>query len=336
MTYALDALVIFLFIIVPGIAFRRVYFQGEFTKQYNSKTLSHSLVASILPGMVIQLITIIFYQSLISKINGEEVELFYDKLTKNTIPINVFDKGFLISILTYVFFMLIISWLFAQTSYKLVRLTKVDRKNPLFRFKNHWNYYFNGELNGFSEFRNLLHRKNVLEVRADVLIDIENEEPRLYSGVLSQHTINNVTYELENIYLTNVGIYKKEIGENKRIKKNIPGDVMIINAKHIININLKYITIQKTRKDFSGLINVTILIIVIFILFSNYHYFNSNTLLKTILIKLFFSFYTLVVFTFINKLLMPSSAKKKEIITGFLILIPLISILYWVFRFLIF
>lgn len=339
MSIALDTLVIFLFILIPGITFRRFYFQGEFTKQFNSRTLAHSMIASILPGMLIQLITLFLYTSYYKSVNGKMIKGFYEDVALNKIPQTIFDFEILISLLLYISLMLIISWLLAEISWRLVRLTKLDRIHPLFRFRNHWNYYFKGEVADFKEFKGLI-KGSLLEVRADVLVQVDDKEPRLYSGILAQHTINNDTHELENVYLTNVGCYIKNAKTQKREKRGVPGDIMIFSAKNIININLNYISTQKKIKNNSNFFGIIYLSIITFVIFSRNDYFNSHTLLRTIIIKIFFIVYFLFIYTvivvWIKNVAKLSGVERLKNISPLLFLLILMSVLYYVTRFIIY
>lgn len=220
---------------------------------------------------------------------------------------------------------------------RTVRVLRVDRWFTVLRFRNHWNYYFNGEIKGFRPYKGLLKGK-VLEVRADILVRIENEEPRLYSGVIKSYTINN-NHELEYVYLTKASIYKKNNATgNKRELKQIPGDVFIVNAEDIINLNLHYITTDHKRKyDLKAMFNIAVLAVFIWLLVTDYGYFISNTLFKTILIKVFFIFYMTFLVTLIRTILFePKSEKKSSAVNGLIFIISMLSVFYYVVRYLIF
>jgi len=244
-TLAFDTILIFIFILVPGIAFRRFYFQGEFTKQYNSKTLPHSILASIIPGMAIQLITLLFYSTysnLSNFILGLSIAVF--RLISGDINTVLFDTEFLLSLIIYLSMMFVVALGVAQICWKFVRLTKTDRRSKIFRFRNHWNYYLKGEIDGFKEYKDLLGEKKVVGVFADVLVRIENEAPRLYTGKLSQYNINTA-HELKYLYLTSSSIWKKYPPMIRKQQVSIPGDIMVISASDIININIRYVKRDK-------------------------------------------------------------------------------------------
>lgn len=336
MSIALDTLILFLFIIVPGIVFRRFYFQGEFTKQFNSKTLAHAIMASILPGIFIQYLTANIYQHYWEQIDGGSITEFYNQLAKNVLPKTLFDLDTLWEVLVYISLMLLISFVLAEICWGVVRVLRIDRWFTVLRFRNHWNYYFNGEIKGFRAYKGLL-KGRLLEVRADILVRIENEEPRLYSGVVKSYTINN-NHELEYVYMTKASIFKKNNSTNQRELKQIPGDIFILNAQDIINLNLNYITTDNIHKyDFKAMFNVLVLGAFIWLLITDYSYFVSNTLFKTILIKLFFVLYTTFLVTLLRTFFFePKSEKRSSALKGLVLILVLLSIFYYVVRYLIF
>ncbi len=336
MSIALDTLILFLFIIVPGIVFRRFYFQGEFTKQFNSKTLAHAIMASILPGLFIQYLTANIYQYYWEKIDGGSITEVYNQFAQNLLPLTLFDLDILWEVLVYISLMLLISFVLAEICWGTVRVLRIDRWFTVLRFRNHWNYYFNGEIKGFRAYKGLLNGK-LLEVRADILVRIENEEPRLYSGVVKSYTINN-NHELEYVYMTKTSIFKKNSLTNKRELKQIPGDIFIINAEDIINLNLNYVTTDYIRKyDFKAIFNILVLGIFIWLLVTDYSYFVSNTLFKTILIKLFFVFYTTFVVTLLRTIFFEShSEKRSSALKGLIFILVSLSVFYYVIRYLVF
>lgn len=337
MSIALDTIIIFIFIIVPGIVFRRFYFQGEFTKQFNSRTIGHSLIASILPGLFIQYLTLNIYSKQWSDIDGESIKTFYSAISDNIIPANIFDLDILWKVIGYILLMLIVAWVLATLSWGLVRILRVDRWLTVLRFRNHWNYYFNGEIKGFKSYKGVIHG-SILEVRADILVRIENEEPRLYSGVLRDYTIND-NHELEYVYLTKTTIYKKESDSQNRSRsiKMIPGDVFIVSAKDIININLHYITTPIKKRNYETLLNLLFLGTFIFIIVSDFHYFQSDTLFKTILLKIFFIIYAAFLASLIRTIvLVPNGNEKNSAILGSSIFILMLSGIYYLLRYVIF
>ncbi|THF48460.1 hypothetical protein E6C50_14345 [Flavobacterium supellecticarium] len=62
MNLTLGFIAFFIAIVIPGILFRRFFFYGEFSKQFNTKDpVLHSIFFSIIPGIVIQLVCFTIY-----------------------------------------------------------------------------------------------------------------------------------------------------------------------------------------------------------------------------------------------------------------------------------
>jgi len=333
MSFALDSIVVFVFILIPGIAFRRFYFQGPFIKQYNSKTLAHSLTSSIFPGIIIQLSTLWVFQSFLLKLSGDSISSFYNDITTNKLPKQIFNTEFLGVLLLYLLIMLLISWLLAEVCYRVVTITKLDKRWSILRFKNHWHYHFRGELKGFRYYKDIING-NVVEVRSDVLLNSNEDEPRLYSGIVRNYTTNE-KYDLELLYLSRVSVYKKNKISGERVLKEIPGDLMVISSKDILNINFKFITTPKKIKDFRALLGLIFILLLGYILLTQNDYFSSNTLFKTILLKIFFIIFLTFTATLLDLILHKSKTENKTKRTIFFTIV-FMSIVYYLLRFIVF
>jgi hypothetical protein len=334
----INSLIIFLFIIFPGIVFRRFYFLGEFTKQFNSKTWTQSLLMSFIPGLFIQLLTFYIFINLpnstktgFETLNFNTLSEFYNKIISFKFTELSLYYELLKSILIYLTLVIILSAIIAQIFWHIVRSLKLDCKYKILRFDNFWNYYFKGEIKDFKEFKGL-NKGKVILVKADVLLKSESTDPILYSGILSQYTIKNKTNELENIYLTECQVWKKN-NDDKHIRKDIQGDCMIIPNKNILNINLNYIWEKKTKRDLTFLTPFFWLISIIWILATKNTYFRGETLLRTILLKIFFMFFSLIFLTFIDTLL--TKTRKKNELKGLGLIIIICSVTYYIIRFII-
>jgi hypothetical protein len=208
---------------------------------------------SFIPGLFIQLLTFYIFKNLpngtktgFETINFNTLSEFYNNVINfKFTELNLYYDLF-ISIIVYLALVIILSAITAQIFWYIVRGLKLDRKYKILRFDNFWNYYFKGEIKDFKEF-NGLNKGKVILVKADILLNNESTDPILYSGILSQYTIKNKSNELENIYLTETQVWKKN-KKNKHIKKDIPGDCMIIPNKNILNINLNYVWEKKSKE----------------------------------------------------------------------------------------
>lgn len=345
MEIAWNSVILFLLFIFPGIVFRRFYYVGEFSKQFNSSNWINTFYISLIPGLIIQVFSYFIFMNLIyKKLNPQETPNFnnynflntiYTKLRSNSLPKELFDFELICWILGYMMVAIFISFIIAQLCWKIVRILDWDKKFSPLRFNNYWHYYLSGESLKFKDFRGILPNQKVLLTEADVLVDLGNEGTKLYKGFLRQHTICKNTGDLKAIYLTDVRRYRKDLRPNNI--REVPGHIMIIPAEKILNINLTYITKSEKIINYSTLIliilNLTILLIL---MFNPLNVFLKNTTLFGDIIGRFWLFIGWILIatlldTFVN------SNKRADINQsrfGLLFLIFIISIIIYFFFYL--
>lgn len=283
---AWNSVILFLLFVFPGIVFRRFYYVGEFSKQFNSSNWINTFYISLIPGLIIQIISYAVFINLIyKKLKPKETKSFnnynflnviYTKLRSGTLPRELFDTELIYWILGYMSVVIFISFIIAQLCWKIVRTLDWDKKYSPLRFNNYWHYYLSGESLKFKDFRGILPNQKVLLIEADVLVDIGNEGTKLYKGFLRQHTICKNSGDLKAIYLTDVRRYRKDLPPNNI--REVPGHIMIIPAEKILNINLTYITKGEKKINYLNLI-LTILNLAIlpFLMFNPSNIFLRNT-----------------------------------------------------------
>jgi len=59
--YTVNSIVFIVSLIVPGVIFKRFYFQGQFTKQFGDGLFADRLITSIFWGIFVQIITFLLY-----------------------------------------------------------------------------------------------------------------------------------------------------------------------------------------------------------------------------------------------------------------------------------
>lgn len=302
MESVLHTLVIILFILIPGFIFRRVYYQGSFSKQFDSKSWSHSLFYSILFGIFIEIVAITIYVEFIKVIPGESVREFYTCISEHDLPIWIFNVDVLFSILIFLIILLSTSFLLAILCYLLVRLLKLDRRIQFLRFNNHWHYYFKGELKDFKEFSHI--KGKFISAKVDALVNTEDGDNRLYTGFLTTYTICPNTGNLDTLYLTKPTRYDKK----NSLWKIIPSDVLIIPYSRVINLNINYTFEVKKRLKIDDYIFIFFLIITIFIWFDFGNFLTKYGMISKILIKLIAQF---ILFSLLTLLLLKLSIRPN-------------------------
>ncbi|MBB5285032.1 hypothetical protein HNQ92_003180 [Rhabdobacter roseus] len=228
-------------LIVPGVFFKRFYFTGEFSKQFGVGLFADRLITSIFWGLIVQIITFLTFSRFFG-FTLKEIKLYitngYAKLAKNELP-DDFDNYNLWMILGYLFASIVIAALLGIVCHSIIRAFKIDTKFRVFRFSNHWNYYFRGDILSSGDFKKQRKGK-VLSTYIDVVMDGGNQKPKMFSGFLSQYTISARTGELEAIFLTDV----KKYSESKQAFKEIPSDFLIIPYNKVIDLNIRYNTLK--------------------------------------------------------------------------------------------
>jgi len=315
MDIALKTLVLIIFILVPGFLFRRVYYQGTFSKQFDSKTWSHSLFYSALFGIIINFLAYNCYENFITIIDYRACFKFYNSISKESITEEDLEGFNIQSIYKYLSMLYGLSIVVAWVIYLIVRNFKLDRYFAPLRFSDHWHYYFRGEIKDFKEFS--LSKGKCSIVTVDVLVKSEKSGNNIYSGLLSSYSLDN-SGTLESISLTKAQIFKQET----KTFKDIHSTVFIIPNSNIQNINLRY-TFQEDDNTTINFILASILVCLLFYFWIDIdNIFKNYNLISKILLKLFASvicFFAPLILYALNRIVvlhkkektMPKGASKE-------------------------
>lgn len=312
MNLTIGFITFFISIIIPGILFRRFYFYGEFSKQFNTKDpVLHTMFLSIVPGIILQLLAFIIYQKTLGYNSNysDVITVFKDLTSDEAEHIQDVTKGFFDNDITtffcYSFILFFFSGIIGYLSSRFIRFLQWDKKYKVFRFKNQWYYIFSGEVLNLKKFkdahrvsfdRNQEFKHDISTTFADVLIKVDDDKKELYSGYVVDYDLNNDNIsKLDKIYLLDAYRYKKASITNNyftdtsfsgstksnqtqppsRNQKQIPGDVFIVDASNIVNINLTYVPSlrkeeekkEKQQKKYTYINNTYLATIVILVLF---------------------------------------------------------------------
>jgi hypothetical protein len=332
MDIALNSFILFLLFIFPGIVFRRFYYVGEFSKQYSTANWVNTIYISLIPGLVIQIISYFAFVNLIYRepipnyynfING-----VYQKLKHDSIPEEIFNFELISWVFAYLLLTLFISFIIAQICWTIVRNLDLDKNISTLKFNNYWHYYLSGESLKFKDFKGILPNQKVLLTEADVLVDTGNDGTKLYKGFIRQHTICKNTGDLKAIYLTDVRRFRKE----KPFIKDVPGHIMVIPAEKIINLNLTYITKSENKINYINFIFALLnLLVLLFLMFNPSELILRNTTIFGDIIGRFWLFLDWLLFVALIETVIGSKNPKqlKESIIGLLLFIVIISLIVY-------
>ncbi len=243
MNIALSTVFIFL-VLLPGIVFRKFYYTEEFSKQYFKQNFFSVFFSSFVPSALIHI--------LLSGVVGifgyiVRLDLIGQMLTAKDFPENAFSnlQDNRIEVASYFIASVLIGLISGYFSKKIVRHFLWDTKYKLFRFRNAWHYIFSGEFFDFPRASfDLLEDEveNIDFVYVDALIE-SPEGSIIYDGALVDYELSN-DGGLESITLKNAQ-RRMMNDDDKKNYYDIPGHILIIPYKSIINLNFSYYRLRE-------------------------------------------------------------------------------------------
>ena len=253
MDITLGFLVAFFLVILPGLIFRRLYYFGEFSKQFSANHSLISLIAIVcIPGIVNLILIFFLFDYFIEEIDVGKV---IDKFKEINDPGHKFENDggtplrqiLLKDASPFLVFLYSVSLLFGLAFGRIVRKTKIDTYSKILRYKNYWFYLFNGQHPGFRKMESI-NKKGFkhLFTKADIMIDTESQ-PHLYSGIIIDYELApNKNQILDKIFLKEAKRYKITDGGERKIKP-IPGNILVVDCKSMKNMNLTYVYEETTK-----------------------------------------------------------------------------------------
>lgn len=242
MSLALGAIILYFLFIVPSLFFHRLYYSGEFSKQYFKSSPFELFLSAIIPGVLFQIV----YYGLVTYLTDYRVDfVLLGKLVLGSDEKDLFLafaslQNSLFPILLYNLTLWLLLALLGLLAKFIIRINKLDRLFGIFRYRNHWHYLLSGEILDFPEFEG---RHSDIEVTyLNVLVTAGNSN-FLYSGILERFQLTSEGSGLDYILLSNVE--RREIipGSDPKISNpiNFAGDLFQIPYSKIMNINIHFI-----------------------------------------------------------------------------------------------
>lgn len=247
MSISLGFFIILISIVLPGLIFRRLYFHGEFSKQFNGGLSVLGLIAAAsIPGLFFFMLSFLL-ADFFSLIDGESIINAYIsafKIEENDTSLDILESYGLYRDDVLNFFSLlfvscaVLGFIFGR----IVTLLKLDIRFKLLRFKNYWHYLFNNRAAQFKKFKHIRNASGAYaETVADVLVET-NDGTALYSGTILDYQIRSGTCnELSSITLRSAKRYKKSSKKSNKKVVTIPGSFLVVECSRLLNINITYI-----------------------------------------------------------------------------------------------
>lgn len=241
-----------IFLLAPGLAFRRGYFSGAFSQQYFKATFSDLLIATILPAVAIHILLFNFAVRYFYNIDANTLAILLSGTTEPQ-QIRVAFSSLnhnAKEICLYLLLASVISFVLGIVCKNLIRGLRYDRKYTFFQFQNKWHYLFTGEILDFPGQAG--RPEDVDFVYIDALVDCQ-EGTVLYSGMLAEHLLSK-DGGLDRIYLSDTRrryLKNKDNGEEGTSYYEMPGNLFVIPYISIINLHITYysIEVQKELKE---------------------------------------------------------------------------------------
>jgi len=231
-------------LVVPGVIFKRFYFQGAFSKQFNLGLFADRIITSLFCGILVQIISLLTFSRIINitylDFKKEMIES-YAKIQGNSLPDLTFNQ--ILYTFYYAVYCVVLAALLGYLLYRVIRGIRLDLHLPAFRFANHWHYYFRGEILKTTDFKST-NRGRVISTEVDLMLKDNDGKSNLFSGLLTQYTINSKN-ELQTIYLTGATRYSQTAGA----VKTIPGDIFIVPYETVQNLNIRYNFLQPQPRE---------------------------------------------------------------------------------------
>ncbi|MDX1936449.1 MAG: hypothetical protein SFU21_05015 [Flavihumibacter sp.] len=252
MNLALSTVLIFI-IVSPGLIARLSYFTFPFSNQARSSDFTKEVFWAIIPGFFIHFIYIgiietttkffLKFSDISFLLLGKE-----DNYRLNKISLNIHENLGYIS--SYFVGLFLFSFLIGFLSKKIVLRYRLD-KWSFFRFTNKWYYLLSGRILDVEPLEG--DSSNIGIVGIDVLCNVGGNQI-IYIGFLNNYYLSGngdldaitLKYPVRRPLIVNSMQQQSETQQvdNESIYYTIPSDILYIPNKDIVNINIRYFSVE--------------------------------------------------------------------------------------------
>jgi|SRR5690606_31387408 len=257
---ATSAIALIIFLVVPGICFKRGYYTQRFKDSLNSGSFQDRLISTIFISILFQICIVLLNNILFEhKINFDTYTVFLNEDFVKKSQINL-DITTLKYVTKYLVFCSVLPFSVGFVLNKTICFFNLDLRISYLRSNDIWHYYFKGNIpNDQSNIKKLKGLK-ISSTIVDVLVEAPNDT-KLYSGYYVTHTLKKNSNDLEALILTDVERYSN----SKKCFVKVPGHYFKIKGDKLININTRHI-IKELNKNNSSKTPITIIAIILLLL----------------------------------------------------------------------
>lgn len=263
MNIAFSTLVVFL-LLIPGLAFLRLYYSEEFSKEYFKASFFEIVISALLPSIVLHSV----FCLLVCIIPGDSVSLTVigkliagdNKDIQEGIK-NIQDNIW--GIVAYYLWITLFASFLGIYLRMHVRTRGYDRTIKLLRFQNYWHYILSGEILQFpnlpihnlvtekdKQADNSVNQNSIDLTYVDALV-ATSEGSIIYTGILVDYQLTKLGEGINLITLKGVSrrylsVDKDNINEESGYREELknyyrmPGDLFVIRYDQMINMNVTY------------------------------------------------------------------------------------------------
>jgi len=243
----------FVYVLFPGLIIRRLYFYGDFSKQFgHHEPILKILLYALVPGLINLCLGYWLFVRLFSGVSSNQVVS-----TLNSIKVFLDGKGLLLPVtfdyvrsngLKMLGHLYIMAFILGSLSGPLVRVLGLDLRFKLFRYKNTWFYVFHGlhdriKRDTYKRTGLKTPKRTFILANVDILLNVKNgENLTLYSGIIVDYELDATNpQELSKVVLYNAKRYKNYKNSKRYVSKDIPGSLFVVDCKNMVNINITYV-----------------------------------------------------------------------------------------------
>lgn len=240
--------IILVILLLPGTTAISAYYSSLTNKAsgvhipFNELIIKGLVISALLHSLALEILQRFGTQSLILQlyhvVSGQEMDIS-----------DVLFQNYALQFLWYNLSLILIAFILSKIFKWFVQKKNFDLKYNSLRTTSYWFHMFGGR---HLEEDGNTRRMSEMDI---IYVDILTEDHFLYSGRLADFNYSPQKDELENIILANAqkrrvnGINEEKKDPGFTESKIIPGEVLLIRASTILNINIIYARLTENEND---------------------------------------------------------------------------------------
>lgn len=246
MNFALSGIIIIVLLLPGAISLKAYYSAFKHKESSRSIPLSDLLIKGVVWSLIFHVSILCFISFLGFTI---DFHFFYNVLIGNPSKDFTYDNyqfnRYVKQFISYILLLVFGGWASAKLLRYIVRTNRWDISFNGFTNYNYWFYIFS---DAYSEGS----RKNDRRSHDLIYVDVMTALDVIYCGILIDFNYSPEKDELENIVIEGARRRTVDKQDAKVLPPiPVPGDILVINMKDVLNINVKYLEISESKTQSS-------------------------------------------------------------------------------------